>query len=144
LHEASFVRVWALPVKGTAVTLFAIPMNENIGSEIDYLMLRRRAKNTVFASVQEPWRTSTKEKVREILRVPVHTIRGRLLAEHEATALEVKLIDGTRHIFFVNHTHGQKKIGKVTTNADVAAWEVRKHGTINNSQHTKGSIFSVR
>jgi len=144
LHEASFVRVWALPVKGTAVTLFAIPMNENIGSEIDYLMLRRRAKNTVFATVQEPWRTSTKEKVREILRVPVHTIRGRLLAEHEATALEVKLIDGTRHIFFVNHTHGQKKIGKVTTNADVAAWEVRKHGTINNSQHTKGSIFSVR
>ena len=38
LHENAHVRVWAAPQKGTTVTLFAIPMNENVGSEIDYLM----------------------------------------------------------------------------------------------------------
>ena len=53
--------MWALPVKDTAVTLFAIPMNENVGSEIDYLMIRRNTKSTVFATVQEPWRIHRSE-----------------------------------------------------------------------------------
>jgi hypothetical protein len=143
LHENAHVRVWALPVKNTTVTLFAIPMNENVGSEIDYLMLRRRAKSTVFATVQEPWRESTAPKVSEISRMPVRA-KGKQIPAHEATALHVKLIDGTRRVFFVNYSPGEKTIGKVTTNADVATWEIVKNDAIQNAKHSKGASFKTR
>lgn len=103
-------------------------MNENVGREIDYLMLRRNAKSTVFATVQEPWRASAAPKV----------------PDHEATVLHVKLIDGTRRIFFVNYSSGEKTIGKVTTNADVATWEIAQDETIKNAKHSKGALFKMR
>jgi len=99
------------PEEDTSVTLFAIPMNENGGSEIDYLMLSRNAKSTVFATVQEPWWASTASKVRENLRMHVRAI-GKQVPDHEATALHVKLIDGTRRIFFVNCSSGEKLSAK--------------------------------
>ena len=142
LHENAHVRVWAAPQKGTTVTLFSIPMNENVGSEIDYLMLRRHAKNTVFVTVQEPWRASTKEKVREITRLHVRNAAGRAVPDHEATALEVKLIDGHRRVFFVNHTPGEKQIGRAKTNASVATWDLGKGGVVEQEKFSKDANFA--
>ena len=98
-------------MKDTSVTLFAIPMNENVGSEIDCLILRRNAKSTVFATVQESWRASTAPNVHENFRMHFRAI-GKQASDHEATALHVKLIDGTHRIFFVNYSSGKKPSAK--------------------------------
>ena len=69
---------------------------------------------------------------------------GKQVPDHEATALHVKLIDGTSRIFFVNYSSGEKTIGKVTTNADVATWEIAQNGTIKNAKHSKGALLKMR
>ncbi len=69
---------------------------------------------------------------------------GKQVPDHEATALHVKLIDGTRRIFFVNYSSGEKTIGKVTTNAAVATWEIAQDGTIKNVKQSKGALLKMR
>ena len=44
----------------------------------------------------------------------------------------------------MNYSPGQKTIGKVTTNADVATWEIAKNGIIKNAKHSKGASFKTR
>ena len=58
LGEDTSVRLWGLGSKGTRVALFAGPIQPDVVQEgqIDYVMLRRRARTTLFATVQEPWR----------------------------------------------------------------------------------------
>jgi len=52
--------------------------------------------------------------------------------------------DGSRMVFFVNHTPSAKTIGDVTTNADVATWSITKDGTIADQRHTRRRSFSSR
>lgn len=143
LHEKALVRVWALPAKDTAVALFGIPMIESCGNEIDYFMLRRNAEATVFATVQEPWRESTQPMVESIQSLHVKA-NSKLVANHQASAMEVTLNDGSRRVYFVNYTSDTKTIGKVNTSADVATWEIDKNEAIQNPKHTQGHDFKIR
>ena len=143
LHEKAYVRLWSLPVKDTTVALFGIQMTEAVGGEIDYAMLRRNAKSTVFATVQEPWRESTRSKVASIQQLPVKS-KDRHVADHEAYAIEVTQTDGIRCVFFVNYSNTSKSIGRVTTNAHVATWTVDKSGNVRSVQHTKDRSLSVQ
>ena len=143
LHENAHVRVWALPAKNTTVSLYAIPMNESVGSEIDYLMLRRQGKATVFATVQEPWRTSTPSSLVAIRRLAVNSGQ-QTVPDHDATALEIRFKDASRQVFFVNYSGKTRSLGKVTTDADVACWEVSPQGDLLNPRHTPGASFTFR
>ena len=143
LHESAHVRVWALPTQQTTVSLYGIPMNESVGSEIDYLMLRRQGKATVFATVQEPWRASTHSKLTSIRRLTVNATQ-RAVADHDATALEIRFKDNSRQVFFVNYSGETRTIGPVTTDADVACWEISPQGNLRNPKHTPDATFKVR
>ena len=143
LHEKAYVRLWGLPNKATEVTLFGIPMVENVGGEIDYLMLRRHAKATVFATIQEPWRDSTSAMVEKAIRLPVK-VGGKKVSENEAYAMEVTLKNADRRVFFVNYSKGSKEIGKVTTNAKVATWRLGTANAVEKQTYTKGSSFAVK
>jgi hypothetical protein len=131
LGEKAYVRLWSLPAKGTSVSLFGIPIIPAIGNEIDYVMLRRKANSTVFATVQEPWRESTGPKVKSIRSLPV-TVGGKAVPQTEAYAMEVTTIDGKRQVFFVNYSDGKKTVGPVTTAANVAVWDVTADGKATN------------
>jgi len=143
LDEDAHVRVWCLPEADTTVALFGIPMVESVGSEIDYLMLRRQAKSTVFATVQEAWRTSRPSTIRSISRKKV-TDAGRVVADHDACALEVLRIDGSRSVFLINNTPHVKTVGRVLTDAPVATWNISQTGQILNPAHSPNHSFSVQ
>lgn len=142
LHENAHVRAWALPADETTVSLFGIPMNESVGSEIDYLMLRRQAKATVFASVQEPWRESTSSKIATIRRLTVSDGQ-QAVPDHDATAMAIRFTDNSQQIFFVNYSEKARSIGPVTTDADVACWELSPEGKLRNPKHTPGATFKM-
>jgi len=143
LHESAHVRVWALPAKKTTVSLYGIPMNESVGSEIDYLMLRRQGKATVFATVQEPWRASTSSTLTAIRRLTVNDGQ-QAVPDHDATALEVRFSDNSLQVFFVNYSGETRTIGPVTTDADVACWEVSPEGALRNPKYTPAATFKMR
>ena len=44
----------------------------------------------------------------------------------------------------MNYSSGEKTIGKVTTNANVATWEIAQDGTIKNAKHSKGALLKMR
>jgi hypothetical protein len=92
-------------------------------------MLRRNAANTVFATVQEPWRESTESMVAAVKRLPVLADK-KAVADHEAYSLEVTRRDGSRTVFFVNYSAGAKTVGDVTTKADVATWNITPAGAV--------------
>ena len=143
LHENAYVRLWSLPAKDTTIALFGIKMTESVGGEIDYAMLRRNATSTVFANIQEPWRESTGSSETTAKRISVFA--GKKVARnHEAYALEVTRKDGDRSVYFANYTHSTKTIGKVTTDAGVATWNIAEDGVIKNQKFTKGKSFSTK
>jgi len=139
-HEKAFVRVHAVPSGDTSVNLFSIPIIPECGTEIDYLMLRRNAASTVFATIQEPWRESVGAKVKSLRALPV-MVKKDQVADSEAYALEVTRMDGGREVFFVNYSDGKKNIGKVTTNANVATWKLDANGKVRDPRYTKGATF---
>ena len=143
LDEDSRIRVWCLPVANTTVAIFGIPMVESVGSEIDYLMLRRQAASTVFATVQEAWRGSRPSVIRSVSRKNV-TDGKRMVADHEACALEVLRVDGSRSVFLVNYTANAKTVGRVMTDAPVATWNISQDGKILDPAHSPDRSFSVR
>ena len=143
LHEKAFVRVWGLPAKDTIAALFAIEMVEAVGSEIDYLMLRRNATSTVFATVQDPWRASIFPAVASVQKLAVKA-NGEQVADDQAYALQVTHHDGGRSVFFVNYEAGVKNIGKVSTDAAVATWRVSDSGAMVEPRYTDGSSFVNR
>ena len=106
-------------------------------------MLRRHAKATVFATIQEPWRESTSPIVKKVSRVSVKA-GGKEVLEHEAYAMEITLKNAERRVFFVNYSKGLKKIGKVTTNAEVATWNLGKANAVEKPTYTNGKSFSVK
>lgn len=65
LDEKTYIRLWGLSQETTEVVVFAAPAPGGFleEGEIDYVMLRRKANSTVFATVQEPWRESAGPKV---------------------------------------------------------------------------------
>ena len=121
MHETSTIDVWSLPAVNTRVSIFGIEMVPSVGGEIDYLMLTRRAKNTVFATAQAAGRKSRPSLVRSIRRLPVRA-GNRLVKDHEAYAMEVVTTSGKRRVFFVNYSPGAKRVGKVSVKASVATW----------------------
>ena len=146
LDEKTSIRLWSLPVKGTSVWLFTIPINvEHNGMAIDYAMLRRKANSTVFATVQEPWRESTGAKVKSIRALPV-TAGGQTVLQTQACALEVTLTDGGRHVFFVNYSGGEKTVAGVTTDANVATWAIAPlpDAKVTDIHHSEGAALKVR
>ena len=143
LHENAYVRLWSAPEKATALVLYAIPMIQDVGNEIDYAILRRKAKHTVFATVQEPWRESTAPKVKSIGALSVKA-GNKSVANSEAYALQVILVDGRQKVFFVNYSDTPKTIGRVTTDAGVAVWEVEDNGRIVNQNYTTDAAFTVQ
>ena len=126
LDEKTFVRVWGLPVQDTTIFLFGIPMIENVGSEIDYMMLSRTDSTTVFATVQEAWRESTDSPIAAVKRLPVLS-NGNPVADNQAYALEITRQNGEPTIFFVNYSPTTKTIGIITSADDVAVWNVRQN-----------------
>ena len=44
----------------------------------------------------------------------------------------------------MNYSSGEKTINKVTTNADVATWEIAQDGTIKNPKHSNGALLKMR
>jgi len=126
LDEKAFVRVWGLPAQNRAISLFGIPMIENVGSEIDYMMLSRTDSTTVFATVQEAWRESTDSPIAAVKRLPVLS-NGNPVADNQAYALEIKRHNGEQTIFFVNYTPTAKTIDTMTSADDVAVWNVRQN-----------------
>ena len=144
LHEKAFVRVHAVPSGDTELRLFGIPITENCGSEIDYMMLRREnVTSTVFATVQEPWRQSTAPKVKSLRALPVKAGK-KTVADSEAYALEVTRLDGGKEVFFVNYSKSSKTVGRVSTEAAVAHWKVNARGAVSDPSFTGGAVFRVR
>jgi hypothetical protein len=143
IPEKAFVRVHAMPSGDTEFGLFGIEITENCGSEIDYMVLRRNAKSTVFATVQEPWRESAAPKVKSLRALPVKAGKE-AAADSEAYALEVTRMDGRREVFFVNYTDTKKTIGPVTTSANIAYWKLDEKGRPVEPRHTKGATFAIR
>ena len=143
LHEKAFVRVHAVPSGDTEIRLFGIPITENCGSEIDYMMLRRNAKSTVFATVQEPWRESSAPKVRSLRSLPVKAGK-KPVDDSDAYALEVTRMNGVKEVFFVNYAKGPKTVGRVITDARVAYWKVAANGAVSGQAFTDGAAFRVR
>ncbi len=124
LGEKTFVRLWALGDRNTQVALFAGPISPDLiqDGQIDYLMIRRTAKTTLFATVQEPWRQSTGPKIRAVRLLPV-TAEGKPIPHTDACALEITRTDGTKRVFFVNFSGGQKSVGDNTITANIACWQ---------------------
>ena len=143
LHENSFVRLWSLPATETKVALFGIPIVESVGGEIDYVMLRRKAAATVFATVQEPWRESTGPQLSGVRSVTVQE-GSRQVQDHEAFALEVTRQNGNRSVFFVNYNDRAKTIGAVTTDAPVATWNITSEGQVSDEMFSEKASFKTR
>lgn len=124
IGENTYVRLWALPAKGTEVILLAGPAVTSLceEKEVDYTLLRRKTASTVFATVQEPWREATGPRVKSVRALPVKS-GGKPVTGIEGYALEITLTDGNRKVFFVNYSGGEKTVGAVTTKANVAAWD---------------------
>ena len=144
LHEKAFVRVHAVPSGDTELRLFGIPITENCGSEIDYMMHRREnVASTVFATVQEPWRQSTAPKVKSLRALAVKAGK-KTVDDSEAYALEVTRLDGRKEVFFVNYSKSSKTVGRVSTEAAVAHWKVNARGAVSDPSFTDGAVFKVR
>jgi hypothetical protein len=145
LGEATYVRVWALPEKETRAVLFAAPILPEVvqEGEIDYLMLRRKATATVFATIQEPWREGVGPRVKAVRALPVRAERSDA-APTAAYALEVTTSSGERRVFFVNYSGGNKAIGRVETDANIAVWSLDARGQVAHPRHSRGAPFRVK
>jgi len=143
LHEKAYVRLWALPEGTTTSTLFGIVMVPQVGGEIDYAMLRRKAKATVFAAVEEPWRESTGPKIKAI-RSLKPSANGREILPADAVALEVTTVPGERWVFFANYSRGTKTVGRVTTDANLAAWRLEAGDAPVDQRYSRGAAWSAK
>lgn len=142
LNENWYVRLWSLPEQETELVLCTGPMHKETvdDMEIDYAMLRRKCRSTVFATVQEPWRESTGPKIQSARQLGV-TAEGRPVPPTDAYAMEVIGTSGKRMVFLVNYSGGMMAIGRVKTQANVACWEVAKDGTIVKPHYTPNAVF---
>lgn len=122
--EKVFARLWGLPEKGTELVLFAGPVAATVSEEeeMDFAMLRRKAKSTVFSTVIEPWRESTGPRIRSVEALPV-LADGRELSDLEASAVRVTAVDGSSRIFAMNYTKGPVEVaGKILTATGAHWW----------------------
>ncbi|MEO1996738.1 MAG: hypothetical protein ABGZ17_15850 [Planctomycetaceae bacterium] len=72
------------------------------------------------------------------------TAGERVVADHEVCAMEIQRVDDNRSVFLVNYTQSPKTMGRVTTDAQVATWNISQNGQILNSMQSPRRSFSVR